>query len=88
MKCWVRELRNSLLASRFGYAHSQGVGDERGFLHCFSSTTDIHISLWLNKVTDIDQLRNYKILKTDFDVEHFMNEMLITCYTQVLVKFR
>ena len=54
-----------LLANGFGYAwYNKGVGNELNYLRRFEQNeTYIDSSLWFMKVTDMNRLRTYRILK-------------------------
>ena len=88
--CWVRNLRDLLLAYGFGYAwYNQGVGNELTFLRRFEQKEkDIDISLWFMEVTDMNRLRTYRILKDRFCFEDYLNDNMCVSYKQLFVKFR
>ena len=87
ISCWVKDVRDTLLVQGFGYAwYNQGVGDMALFSRNFKERNrDIDISCWYN---DMDRLRTYKILKTNFGCERYLKEISISSYKQVLVEFR
>ena len=88
--CWAKDVKDTLLAQGFGYAwYNQGVGNIALFLRNFKERNrDIDISCLLNDIHNMDKLRTYKILKTNFGCERYLKEISISSYKQVLVKFR
>ena len=88
--CWAKDVKDTLLAQGFGYAwYNQGVGNIALFLRNFKERNrDIDISCLFNDIHNMDRLRTYKILKTNFGCERYLKEISISSYKQVLVKFR
>ena len=88
--CWAKDVRDTLLAQGFGYVwYNQGVGNIALFLRNFKERNrDIDIICWYNDMDNMDRLRTYKILKTNFGCERYLKEMSISNYKQVLVEFR
>ena len=88
--CWVRNLRDLLLANRFGYAwYNQMVGKELAFLRRSEQKGKfIHISLWFMEVTNMNRLRSNRILKDIFCFEDYFNDNMCASYKQLFVKFR
>ena len=66
----------------------------RGWKHCTflrnfkERNRDIDISCLLNDIHNMDRLRIYMILKTNFGCERYLKEISISSYKQVLVKLR
>ena len=83
-------IQDTLLAQGFGYAwYDQRVGNIALFLRNFKERNrDIDISCLLNDKHNMDRLRTYKILKTNFVCERYLKEIGISSYKQVFVKFR
>ena len=79
--CWVRNLRDLLLAHGFGYAwYNQGVGNELNFLRFEQKEKDIDISLWFMEVSDMNRLRTYRLLKDRFCFEDHLNDTMCASY--------
>ena len=78
--CWAKDVKDTLLAQGFGYVwYNQGVGNIALFLRNFKERNrDIDISCLLNDIHNMDRLRTYKILKTNFGCERYLKEISIS----------
>ena len=89
-KCWAKDVKDILLTQGFGYAwYNQGVGNIVLLLRNFKKRNrDIDINCWHVDTHNMDRLRTYKNLKTNFGCERFLKDISISSYKQVFVKFR
>ena len=49
---------------------------------------DIEIGSWQHDVQNMDSLRTYKLLKTDFGCERYLKDIKTSSFKQIPVKFR
>ena len=88
--CWAKDVKDTLLAWGFGYAwYNLGVGNNSLFFSQFKERNrDIEIGSWQHDVQNMDSLRTYKLLKTDFGCERYLKDIKTSSFKQILVNFR